>query len=66
MCERNKWLESRIASLQREIELLHDQNSLAQEQKHAAERETAKLREDLKVLARNRLKNKALIFPIFD
>ena len=49
MCERNKWLESRIASLQREIELLHDQNSLAQEQKYAAEREVARVKEELKV-----------------
>ena len=49
VCERNQWLESRIASLQREIDLLRDQNSLALEQKNCAEREASKVREELKV-----------------
>jgi len=49
VCERNKWLETRIASLQREIDLLRDQNSLLQEQRNNAEREAAKLREEMKV-----------------
>ncbi|XP_076815768.1 uncharacterized protein LOC143461781 isoform X2 [Clavelina lepadiformis] len=50
VCERNKWLESRIASLQREVELVRDQNSLLQEQRNHAEREASKLREDMKEL----------------
>ena len=49
VCERNKWLESRVASLQREIELLRDQNSLALEQRTTAEREAARLKEEFKV-----------------
>ena len=49
MCERNKWLENRIASLQREVELVRDQNSLLQDQRNSSEREAAKLREEMKV-----------------
>ena len=59
VCERNKWLEARISSLLREIELLRDQNSLALEQKVSAEEEARRLREELKVIQEER-------FMLFD
>lgn len=50
VCDRNKWLENRISSLLREIELLRDQNSLLLEEKNAAERDANAMEGELKVM----------------
>nr|XP_039253098.1 girdin-like isoform X1 [Styela clava] len=48
VCERNKWLENRISSLLREIDLLRDQNSLLLQEKNEAERQSEAIEGELK------------------
>nr|XP_026695707.1 myosin-8 isoform X3 [Ciona intestinalis] len=42
MRERNKWLETRISSLQREVDLVRDQNSLLHQQRSDADHEAGR------------------------